>query len=74
MDAVRTSRRNPVADINVERRTRSIWPWIIGLLVLAALAWFLLSMFSGDDGEIREEPVVVETSSVVVPAPQLWMA
>lgn len=46
-----------MADINVERRSRSIWPWVIGLLVLAVLAWLLLSMFSND--EVRDEPVVV---------------
>lgn len=38
-----------MADINVERKQRSIWPWIVGLLVLALLIWLLASMFNGDD-------------------------
>lgn len=33
-----------MAEINIERQERSIWPWIIGLLVLALLAWWLLRM------------------------------
>ncbi len=42
-----------MADINVERRERSIWPWILGLILLALLIWLLASMFD------REEEVVV---------------
>jgi hypothetical protein len=44
-----------VADINIERRGPSIWPWIVGLLVLALLIWALVEMF-GD----RTEPVVTD--------------
>lgn len=47
-----------MADINVERKSRSIWPWVIGLLVLALLAWLLLSMLD-NDREVVEDPVVV---------------
>ena len=38
-----------MADINVERKQRSIMPWILGLLVLALLIWLLASMFNRDD-------------------------
>jgi hypothetical protein len=58
-----------MADINVERKQRSIWPWIIGLIVLALLVWLLASMFGDDD---REEVVVEEPAAeavVVDPAP-----
>ena len=49
-----------MADINVERKQRSIWPWIVGLLVLALLIWLLASMFNGDDdeGRVGDEPTV----------------
>lgn len=57
-----------MADINVERRSRSIWPWVIGLLVLAILAWLLLSMFSDDDRAVRDDPAVV-TEPVVAEQP-----
>jgi hypothetical protein len=49
-----------MADINVERKQRSIWPWIVGLLVLALLIWLLASMFNGndDDGGVADETTV----------------
>lgn len=53
-----------MADINVERKQRSILPWILGLLVLALLIWLLASMFNGDD----DETVVVEQTTVETPA------
>jgi hypothetical protein len=47
-----------MADINVERKGASIWPWIIGLLVLALLIWLLFSLLDSDDDEIAfDEPV-----------------
>lgn len=48
-----------MADINVERKQRSIWPWIVGLLVLALLIWLLASMMDRDD----DAPVVDETTT-----------
>lgn len=53
-----------MADINVERKQRSIWPWIIGLLVLALLIWGASEMLGGDD----DETVVVEETTVEAPA------
>lgn len=52
-----------MADINVERKQRSIWPWIVGLLVLALLIWLLASMFNDDD-----DAVVVDETTVEAPA------
>ena len=40
-----------VADINVERKQPSIWPWVVGLVVLALLIWVGVEMFRGDPGE-----------------------
>ncbi len=42
-----------MADINVERKSPSIWPWILGLLVLALLIWAIAEAFDTD------EPVAV---------------
>lgn len=50
-----------MADIDVERKKASIWPWIIGLLVLALLIWALMEMFESD------EPEVVGTDPVAAP-------
>lgn len=53
------------ADINVERKRPSIWPWIVGLLVLSLLIWAIAEMVDRDDVaqvEPAQEPAV--------PAPQ----
>ncbi|CAN5280145.1 hypothetical protein BH23GEM4_BH23GEM4_18020 [soil metagenome] len=56
-----------MADINVERREgANIWPWIIGLIVLALLIWALAEAFGGDD-EVAVEPVPVENVEPLPP-------
>jgi hypothetical protein len=50
-----------MADINVERKGPSIWPWIIGLLVLALLIWAVAEMVDRDDR-------VADTVETTVPA------
>lgn len=57
-----------MADINVERKGPSIWPWIIGLIVLAVLIWLLTEMFDSDD-EVETEPAF-EEPVMVEPAPE----
>lgn len=51
-----------MAEINVERKGPSIWPWVVGLLVVALLAWALIEMFGR--GEMRQDPIVADTSGV----------
>lgn len=46
-----------MAEIHIERHERSIWPWVLGLLVLALLAWWLLSMRN----DAADNDVAVET-------------
>lgn len=60
-----------MADINVERTGPSIWPWILGLLVLALVLWGLVEAFDSDEPEVAEEPVaaVVEPAPVVTAPP-----
>jgi uncharacterized membrane protein YhdT len=36
-----------MAEIKVERKGRSIWPWIVGLVVLALVVWLVLGYFGG---------------------------
>lgn len=45
-----------MADIDVERKGPSIWPWILGLLVLALLVWLLVEWL-GDDDDVVDQPV-----------------
>lgn len=47
-----------MADINVERGNGpSIWPWIIGLIVLALIIWALTQIFSRREPTTTVEPV-----------------
>jgi len=60
-----------VADIETTRKGPSVWPWIIGLIVLALLVWALAELFTG-----RSEPVVpadqrVPTGAVLEAPPNL---
>ena len=41
-----------MADIHIERKHTSIWPWIIGLLVLGLLIWGVAEMMGGEDDEV----------------------
>jgi hypothetical protein len=57
-----------VADINVERKGPSIWPWIIGLIVLALIIWALTQMFRTDDRPVA--PVMPADTPAVVDTPR----
>jgi hypothetical protein len=46
-----------MADIKVERKGPKIWPWIIGLIVLALLVWALMELFGRKDpGAVEGQP------------------
>lgn len=53
-----------MADINVERKGPSIWPWIIGLIVLALLIWALTELFDDDADDLVTEPIADDTALV----------
>lgn len=55
-----------MADLNVERKSPSVWPWIIGLLVLALLIWALVELFESDDETATLDPAP-EQAAVVEP-------
>lgn len=55
-----------MADMNVHRKGPSIWPWIIGLLVLALLIWALVELFESDDETVDLDPAT-EQALVVEP-------
>ena len=42
-----------MADMNVERKQRSLLPWILGVAVLALLIWGLVELLNG--GQEAEE-------------------
>ncbi len=44
-----------MAEIKIQRRQRSPWPWIIGIIILAGFIWFMLTyvyMPEGNDNEV----------------------
>lgn len=64
-----------MADIDVERKGPSIWPWIIGLILLGLIIWALAELLGDDNEEIVtpapvgmvEEPVAPVVPPVVTP-------
>ena len=64
-----------MAEIHIEKKP-SIWPWIIGLLVLGLLIWGVAEMMGGDDEEVAavegveavEAPLIADPAAGVAPA------
>lgn len=56
-----------MAEIKVERKGRSVWPWIVGLVVLAVLVWFLIGSLEGDDVKQVQEEAAGAVESVTNP-------
>ncbi len=54
-----------MADIDIQRKSASAWPWLLGLLLLALLGWILFEAMDNDE-EVAAAPVV---APVVEPAP-----
>ena len=51
-----------MADINVERKSRSMLPLILGLLALAALVFLLMNVLGRDDDR-DEVPTTTESTT-----------
>lgn len=56
-----------MADINVERKKPGIWPWIIGLIVVALLVWALTRFF--DDGPPEVDATGQEPIGMLIAPP-----
>ena len=56
-----------MADINIERKGASIWPWILGLLILAGVVWVVMRYYQAD-GDTAGVPA--DSTVVQQPAPQ----
>ena len=54
-----------MAELNVERRKRHAWPWILGLLALALIIWAIAQRNDGGNDVARTAPVT--TNEAVVP-------
>lgn len=51
-----------MADINIERKGSSVWPWIVGLLLLAVVVFVVLQYKGRSD-----DAVVTPADSVTAP-------
>lgn len=58
-----------MADIDIEQKGPGVWPWIIGLLVLALLIWGVMEMFGGDRNPVGSDPMMYESESESPSAP-----
>ena len=61
-----------MADINIERKGASVWPWILGLLILAGVVWVLMRYYQGDSdnaGTAADSTVVQQPAPQYAPAP-----
>jgi hypothetical protein len=49
-----------MADIDVQQKERSFWPWVLGLILMAGLVWLLVEMLGGDDDPMTlDQPAAV---------------
>ena len=62
-----TGRMLAMAEIQVERKKATVWPWVLGLLLLALVAWAAIEMIDVNANDR------VETSAAV-PAPAVFVA
>ena len=56
-----------MADINIERKGNSIWPWVVGIALLAVVVFVVLTYFRGRNEDVTAAPA---DSSAVQQAPQ----
>lgn len=64
-----------MADIDIQKKSKPVWPWILGVLLLIAVAWVTIDALNDggpETGEtaILDRPVVTEQPVVVVPEPE----
>lgn len=59
-----------MAEIEVQKKKPSPWPWIIGLLVIALVVWGIAEMVGDDEPDLAETDVTEEvaTPPAAVPA------
>ena len=59
-----------MAEINIERKERTTWPWLLlGLLLVALLAWWLLSRNDGTDFATSQDTAAyADTTNTMTPA------
>lgn len=54
-----------MAELNVERKKRHAWPWVLGLLALVLIIWAIAATTKGDDDVTRTMPATTSNEAVV---------
>ncbi|HVR99555.1 MAG TPA: hypothetical protein VMW27_23225 [Thermoanaerobaculia bacterium] len=64
-----------MAEIRIERKRTNIWPWIIGLIVLALLVWALIGLMDNDRDEATTvgQATVLELPTMVEAETTAWL-
>lgn len=57
-----------MADIDIQEKRRSAWPWIIGLLGLVLVVWVAAEMLDGPDDEYVAADITAEEEAYTPPA------
>jgi hypothetical protein len=59
-----------MAEIRVERKKTNIWPWIIGLILLALVVWGIVEAMDNDrdDGVVETSAIEWSTETVLADA------
>lgn len=58
-----------MADIDIERKGTPVWPWILGLLLLALLLWAIFAWASDDAEVVEPDPAAAIREPVVTDVP-----
>ena len=56
-----------MAEIHIERKERSVWPWILGLLALALVVWLLLAQRGGREDAFVTDTAIGDTDPGITP-------
>jgi hypothetical protein len=59
-----------MADIDIQKKQGpGVWPWVIGVAVLALVVWGVAQMF-----DTRDDRALVDDTTYVAPAAEPWTA
>lgn len=58
-----------MAELNVERRKRHAWPWVIGLLALVLVIWAIAATNNRDNDIVQTAPDTTSNEAAVDATP-----